>query len=68
VCLIVGDELRFYFAGFSGISPRLGKHPYAGGSTGLALLRRDGFASMGGAGLNGLLITRALILTDATCL
>jgi hypothetical protein len=43
VCLISGDELRFYFGAFSGMSPRLGGHMYAGGSTGLALLRRDGF-------------------------
>lgn len=46
VCLIGGDELRFYFGAFSGVSPRLGLHMYAGGSTGLAILRRDGFASM----------------------
>ncbi|MFL6417110.1 MAG: hypothetical protein ACJ74Y_15715 [Bryobacteraceae bacterium] len=46
VCLVCGDELRFYFGAFSGISPRLGLHMYAGGSTGLAILRRDGFASM----------------------
>ncbi len=46
VCLICGDEIRFYFGAFSGISPRLGHHLYAGGSTGVAILRRDGFASM----------------------
>ncbi|MGA2328894.1 MAG: glycosyl hydrolase family 32 [Bryobacteraceae bacterium] len=50
VCLVVGDELRFYFGAFSGISPKLGRHLYAGGSTGLAVLRRDGFASMDGPG------------------
>ncbi len=46
VCLIVGDELYFYFGAWSGISPRFGEHMYAGGSTGVAILRRDGFASM----------------------
>ena len=47
VCLVVGDLLYFYIGAFSGISPKLGNHLYAGGSTGLATLRRDGFASMG---------------------
>jgi len=61
VCLIVGDELRFYFGAFSGISPRLGVHMYAGGSTGLAMLRRDGFASMDAGPGAGTLTTRPLI-------
>ena len=46
LCLVVGDELRFYFGAFSGVSPKLGGNLYAGGSTGLAVLRRDGFASL----------------------
>jgi hypothetical protein len=50
VCLIAGDEIRFYFAGFSGVSPALGGATYAGASTGLATLRRDGFASLDGSG------------------
>jgi hypothetical protein len=45
-CLVVGDELRFYFAAFSGISPAQGTGAFAGASTGLATLRRDGFASV----------------------
>ena len=60
VCLVVGDELRFYFGAFSGISPRLGQHMYAGGSTGLATLRRDGFASMDAGPEGGTLTTRAV--------
>jgi hypothetical protein len=60
VCVVAGDELRFYFSGFSGISPRLGGHMYAGGSTGLATLRRDGFASMAAASQPGSLTTRRL--------
>ena len=68
VCLVVGDELWFYFAAFSGHSPRLkpgetGSFPqdnamYAGGSTGLAVLRRDGFASLGAGEEPGTLVTR----------
>lgn len=61
VCLICGDELRLYFGAFSGISPRLGQHMYAGGSTGLALLRRDGFASMDADTRPGTLTTRPVI-------
>jgi len=61
VCLICGDEVRFYFGGFSGISPRLGSHMYAGGSTGLAILRRDGFASMDAGPQSGSLTTQPVI-------
>ena len=53
---VADDELRFYFDAFSGESPRLGptdegpgrsrRVMYAGASTGMATLRRDGFASM----------------------
>ena len=50
VCLVVKDELYFYFGTWSGISPRLGGDMYSGGSTGLAILRRDGFASVHGEG------------------
>lgn len=68
VCLIVGDKLYFYYGAWSGESPRLkgsmvGSHPqanamYAGGSTGIAFLRRDGFASMDADKEEGFLITR----------
>jgi hypothetical protein len=52
VCLIVGDRLYFYFGAWSGISPKKrGGDMYAGGSTGLAVLRRDGFVSMRGTGV-----------------
>jgi hypothetical protein len=48
-CLVVGDRLYFYVSG-----RRLGR-----GTTGLAVLRRDGFASMGApAGASGVLTTR----------
>jgi len=41
-CLVVGDRLYFYCSGRKGAPGFEG----AGGSTGLAFLRRDGFASM----------------------
>jgi hypothetical protein len=51
VCLIVKDKLHFYFGAFSGISPaNPAGNMYAGGSTGLAVLRRDGFVSFGDTG------------------
>jgi len=57
VCLIMGDELYFYFGAWSGISPKFGEHMYAGGSTGIAVLRRDGFASMDAGAAPGSLTT-----------
>ena len=57
-CLVVGDELRFYFSTFSGRCPDGRGDPYAGGSTGLAVLRRDGFASMDAGAGAGTLTTR----------
>ena len=69
VCLVVGDQLFIYFTGFSGISSRLRSTDvgspglnrrvmYAGASTGLATLRRDGFACMGAGPGGGELTTR----------
>lgn len=67
-CLVVGDRLYFYYGAWSGQSPTLrgsmvGSHAranamYAGGSTGLAVLRRDGFASMEAGRSGGTLTTR----------
>ena len=59
-CLVVGDRLHFYFGAWSGESPRLGGDMYAGGSTGLALLRRDGFASLDAPESGGAVTTRPL--------
>ena len=58
VCIIVGDRLYFYYGGFSGLSPKLGGGVYAGGATGVAFLRRDGFASMDAGERTGTLTTR----------
>jgi hypothetical protein len=71
VCLVVGEELWFYHGAFSGHSPKLkpgesGPFPqdnamYAGASTGLATLRRDGFASMDADDRGGTLTTRPVV-------
>jgi hypothetical protein len=58
-CLIAKDRLFFYYSGRKG-NPGSGQHPEAGGSTGLAFLRRDGFASMNGDRAGGTLTTRLL--------
>jgi hypothetical protein len=62
-CLIVGDKIYFYVGGFSGISPKKGGDMYAGASTGLAILRRDGFASMEEKEGSGILTTRPVSFT-----
>ncbi|HIC49435.1 MAG TPA: hypothetical protein EYP00_06030 [Dehalococcoidia bacterium] len=73
VCLVVGDELYFYYGAWSGVSPNLkgqsmGQHSranamYAGGATGVAVLRRDGFASLSAGNAGGELITKTLRYT-----
>jgi hypothetical protein len=55
-CVTVGRRLHFYFSGRAGAE---GKRD-AGGATGLATLRRDGFASMD-ADAPGTLTTRTLV-------
>ncbi len=59
LCTVVGDRLYFYYSGWSGESPS-GPSTYAGGSTGVAFLRRDGFASMNAEANTGTLTTRPL--------
>ena len=58
-CLVVGDELWFYHSGRAG-SPTAGDRDAkdAGGATGLATMRRDGFASMDAGEIGGSLTTR----------
>jgi hypothetical protein len=53
-CLVVGDTLYFYCSGRRGSA----ENREAGGSTGLATLRRDGFASVRAAAQEGTLTTR----------
>jgi hypothetical protein len=62
-CLVVGDKLYFYFSGRAGV-PGKGKALGGGlptppnGNTGLAVLRRDGFASLDAGQAGGTLTTR----------
>ncbi|MDR2674029.1 MAG: hypothetical protein LBC18_03960 [Opitutaceae bacterium] len=67
ICVVRGEKLWFYYTGFSGreaIAPgddgddlkRTDMH--AGGATGAAILRRDGFASMNAGRKGGVLLTR----------
>jgi hypothetical protein len=60
LCTVMGDKLYFYYSGWSGESPKLGIATYAGGATGVAILRRDGFASMNAGDESGTLTTRPL--------
>ena len=57
-CLIVGPKLYFYVSGRAGSA----RNRDAGGGTGLAILRRDGFASMD-TDTTGVLTTRPLMFT-----
>jgi hypothetical protein len=57
ICTIVGDRLYFTYGGWSGVGPK-GPNTYSGGATGVAFLRRDGFASMDAGAKDGTLITR----------
>ncbi len=45
-CLVVNDQLWFYVSGRAGKSGPDTKHCDSGATTGLAMLRRDGFASL----------------------
>jgi hypothetical protein len=57
-CLVMGDELWFYVSGRAGKGdPRATSHDSAA-TTGLAKLRRDGFASMDAEASPGTLTTR----------
>ncbi len=61
-CLVVGDELWFYVSGRAGI-PNGNRSGVS--STGLAILRRDGFASMDAGSLRGTLTTRPVRFTGS---
>ena len=55
ICLVVGDRLYFYFSGDAGVEGTMNSGL---AQTGVAMLRRDGFASMEAAGQGGTLTTR----------
>lgn len=63
VCLVVGDKLYFPFTAYSGVAPDGNRGMYTGASVGVAILRRDGFASMDGDEAGGTLTTRAVTFT-----
>ncbi len=54
-CLVVGDKLYFYVSGRAG---EAGSNKAGVSTTGLAVLRRDGFASMDAGDVEGTLTTR----------
>lgn len=63
VCLVMDDKLWFYYIGFQGDETKLEKDAYKNGmyanaSTGVAMLRRDGFASMEAEDRDKSLLTR----------
>lgn len=63
VCCVRGDRLWFYYIGFQGDATKTGKHwlsngMYDRGATGVAFLRRDGFASLEAGDVPGTLTTR----------
>ncbi|MBN2448965.1 MAG: hypothetical protein JXR77_01165 [Lentisphaeria bacterium] len=60
LCLVMGDELWFYYTGFRGDPTREGVGLYSHASMGIARLRRDGFASLDAGTEEGTLITRVL--------
>jgi hypothetical protein len=57
-CLVVGDQLWFYVSGRAGKAFPGSQHIDSGASTGLAMLRRDGFASMDAGSEQAVLTTR----------
>jgi hypothetical protein len=63
VFTVLGDKLVFPYAGTSGIAPDGRRGMYTGLSIGLAMLRRDGFASMDAGERTGLLTTRPVTFT-----
>jgi hypothetical protein len=59
--LVMGDELWFYVSGRAGKRFPGATHVDTGGSTGIFVLRRDGFASLDAAGPGGVVTTRPLV-------
>ncbi|MDR0870206.1 MAG: hypothetical protein LBN39_05370, partial [Planctomycetaceae bacterium] len=61
VCAVFSDKIYFYYGAFSGESPKRGSDMYSGGANGVAILRRDGFASMTAEEKPGELTTRPVV-------
>ncbi|MBR4172113.1 MAG: glycosyl hydrolase family 32 [Kiritimatiellae bacterium] len=65
LCLVVGDELWFYYTGFAGDTSRKNQSGmYCNASCGIARIRRDGFASMDSGAYPATLTTRLLTFTS----
>lgn len=64
ICTIQGDKILIYYIGFAGneekagVLPSLGNGMYDRGATGIAFLRRDGFASLDAGESSSTVITR----------
>ncbi|MDZ7620388.1 MAG: hypothetical protein U1E05_25580, partial [Patescibacteria group bacterium] len=63
ICTVRGDKLWIYYTGFQGDTSKTGSHwlsngMYDRGATGIAFLRRDGFASLDAGPDGGVVITR----------
>jgi hypothetical protein len=65
VCTVVGDQLFFYYIAFRGNTAKagIGNSMYDRSATGVAMLRRDGFASMEADAQGGTLTTRPVTFT-----
>lgn len=60
---VIGDKLVFPYMGTSGVAADGSKQLYSGGAIGLAMIRRDGFASMDAGDQAGQLTTRPIEFT-----
>jgi len=60
VFVVLDDQLVFPYTGTSGVAPGGHRGMYTGGAVGLAVLRRDGFASLDAGDKPGTLTTRPL--------
>ncbi|MCX7008133.1 MAG: hypothetical protein NTY53_12945, partial [Kiritimatiellaeota bacterium] len=70
LCCVRGDKIWFYYIGFQGNTekPKIKGHTngyYDRGATGVAFLRRDGFASMDAGETEGALTTRPVRFTGS---
>jgi predicted neuraminidase len=61
VCVVLDDEIVFPYCAYSGIAPSGTRGMYSGAGIGLAMLRRDGFASMDAREDSGTLTTRPVV-------
>lgn len=74
LCLVMRDELWFYYTGFEGDASRKDltsgtqNGMYCNASMGIARLRRDGFASMDAGQDGGTLTTRSVLFSEGSTL